>query len=102
MSDTVLGSMIGDTFTILPGLPAQLTVSAPETLHANTTSTASLVFQLRDMYGNLTDLAGHTWFFEIDRAELTNRISTPIQKEKGIFATSLTSTGLPGRVLVRF
>jgi hypothetical protein len=56
LSDTILGSFIGDTFTILPSEPQQIALNGPKILYARPDSTDTLSLQLRDKYGNLTDL----------------------------------------------
>lgn len=56
LSDTILGNFVGDTFTILPGAPEQIVLNGPEILYARSDSSDFLTLQLRDKYGNLTDL----------------------------------------------
>jgi len=86
---------VGNAFNILPGDPTQLSIDGPNILYARENAHDTLTLQLRDKYGNFTDLRSYSWHIESDRNDILAPLQYPVQKTLGTFETQITSLGLP-------
>lgn len=95
-----LGKIVGESFTILPGSPANITLSSPEILYARAGARDMLTVRLYDLYGNLTTLHGNTLRLSVDK-NIIEPLAIPRNVATGIFETDIVSLGYPGRLLFR-
>ncbi len=101
MKETGLGKIVGESFEILSGTPARISLTSPETLFARTGARGVLTTRVYDTYGNLTTLHGHTLVATADKTQLIQPLVSPRAISTGIYEMDITSLGNPGRILFR-
>jgi len=101
MKETGLGKIVGESFQILPGTPARIALTSPETLFARAGARGILTTRVYDNYGNLTTLHGHTIIATADRNTLIQPLASAREVSRGIYEMDIISLGKPGRILFR-
>ncbi len=86
---------MGDAFDILPGDPTQLSLDGPRVLYARQGAYDTITLQLRDKYGNFTDLRSYAWHIETTNQNILETIPYPTQTTLGTSTTRVTSRGIP-------
>lgn len=91
MKETGLGKIVGESFDVLPGTPARISLTSPETLFARAGARGVLTTHVYDAYGNLTTLHGHTLVATADKTQFIKPLSSPREISTGVYEMDITS-----------